>query len=53
MNHQWRGNVRELENAVERAVILVDSGKKVEADLLGVPKHAAVKKTVKKPPGKK
>ena len=53
LNHQWRGNVRELENAVERAVILVDSGKKVEADLLGVPKHAAVKKTVKKPPGKK
>jgi transcriptional regulator with PAS, ATPase and Fis domain len=28
--------VRELENAVERAVILADVGKKIESDLLGI-----------------
>ena len=35
--HGWPGNVRELENALERAVILADQGKKIEADLLGIP----------------
>ena len=28
--------MRELENAVERAVILADAGKKIEAELLGI-----------------
>jgi transcriptional regulator with PAS, ATPase and Fis domain len=26
MNHQWKGNVRELENTMERAIILCDGG---------------------------
>ena len=34
--HNWPGNARELENAVERAVILSDPGKKIEAELLGL-----------------
>jgi len=37
LGHGWPGNVRELENALERAVILADPGKKIEADLLGIP----------------
>jgi DNA-binding NtrC family response regulator len=32
LNHEWRGNVRELKNVIERAVILCDG-----ADLL--PEH--------------
>ena len=28
--------MRELENAVERAVILADAGKKIESDILGI-----------------
>ena len=34
--HAWPGNGRERENALERAVILADAGKKIEADLLGI-----------------
>ena len=32
LNHEWRGNVRELEKAVKRMVVLADEG-----DLLGFP----------------
>ena len=31
MNHEWLGNVRELENAIERAVIIA-SGRQIELD---------------------
>ena len=31
--HQWRGNVRELKNIIERVVILADKGS-VDVDLL-------------------
>ena len=33
MKHQWRGNVRELENAVERAINLASGDEITEADL--------------------
>ena len=36
LEHRWAGNVRELENAVERAVILAEDGKAIGADLLGL-----------------
>ena len=35
-SHNWPGNVREMENAVERAVILAEAGEKIEADQLGI-----------------
>jgi DNA-binding NtrC family response regulator len=39
--HPWQGNVRELENAIERACILSDSTALTAADLgLGTPAHA-------------
>ncbi len=31
VNHEWHGNVRELENAIERAVIIA-SGRQIELD---------------------
>jgi DNA-binding NtrC family response regulator len=34
--HAWLGNVRELQNTVERAVILTDDGQRVEASALGL-----------------
>ncbi|MFC3120415.1 sigma-54-dependent transcriptional regulator [Agaribacter flavus] len=34
MNHTWSGNVRELENVVQRALILAENGKIDTADLL-------------------
>ena len=47
--------MRELENAVERAVILMESGKKIEVELLGLvhlsssaPKAANPRKTLKR-----
>jgi len=30
--HQWQGNVRELRNAIERATILVGSGREITAE---------------------
>ena len=27
MNHSWNGNVRELENVIERAIVLTDSNR--------------------------
>ena len=48
LGHGWPGNVRELENALERAVILADPGKKIEADLLGIPSTVKTLKTSKK-----
>ena len=48
LGHGWPGNVRELENAVERAVILADPGKKIEADLLGIPLTVKASKITKK-----
>ncbi|UTW45067.1 sigma-54-dependent Fis family transcriptional regulator [bacterium SCSIO 12696] len=35
-NHSWPGNVRQLENALQRAVILCNSGEAIEASLLGL-----------------
>jgi transcriptional regulator with GAF, ATPase, and Fis domain len=32
MRHQWKGNVRELRNAVERATILAGSGREIKAE---------------------
>ncbi len=32
-NHHWRGNIRELRNVIERAVILAD-GAELDTDLL-------------------
>ncbi|MFP6899620.1 MAG: sigma-54 dependent transcriptional regulator [Opitutales bacterium] len=50
LEHHWRGNVRELENAVERAAILAEKGKAISPALLGLgpgsvslaPKHRSV-----------
>jgi two-component system, NtrC family, response regulator AtoC len=41
INHEWNGNVRELENAIERAVIIA-SGRQIELDDLpeAISKHA-------------
>ncbi len=36
LNHQWKGNVRELENCIERAVILCN-GDSIEPENLGLP----------------
>ena len=33
LNHEWRGNVRELENVIERAVIFVESNQITVAEL--------------------
>jgi transcriptional regulator with GAF, ATPase, and Fis domain len=30
--HQWQGNVRELRNAIERATILIGSGREIKAE---------------------
>lgn len=35
--YPWRGNVRELQNTVERAVILAESGRPIPLSLLGLP----------------
>jgi transcriptional regulator with PAS, ATPase and Fis domain len=34
LDHEWRGNVRELEKTVKRLVVLADDGEILEADLL-------------------
>jgi DNA-binding NtrC family response regulator len=34
LNHEWRGNVRELEKTVKRLVVLADAGTVVGIDLL-------------------
>ena len=48
LQHEWPGNVRELENAVERAVILAEPNKKIEHDLLGIPKSGKSKQATSK-----
>jgi len=40
MNAAWRGNVRELENAIERAVVLSNSNRVTSTELLPVSKKA-------------
>jgi DNA-binding NtrC family response regulator len=42
VSHQWLGNVRELQNAIERAVILCGDGDELMPDHLGfnAPSHA-------------
>ncbi len=42
MAHDWRGNVRELQNVIERAVILCVDGENLEPEHLGLAKKAAV-----------
>ena len=42
-SHAWPGNVWELENAVERAVILAEKGMPIEADLLGLKSNLSSK----------
>ncbi len=39
--HSWPGNIRELQNVVERAVILTPEGGYIEPELLGLP-HSQV-----------
>ena len=34
LEHEWRGNVRELEKTVKRMVVLVDEGERLTADLM-------------------
>ncbi len=34
LEHDWRGNVRELESALRRAVLMTPSGRRIEADAL-------------------
>jgi len=36
LRYPWPGNVRELQNCIERAVILIDEGKKIEPSDLGL-----------------
>ncbi len=45
-NYEWTGNVRELENVVERAVNLVE-GDRIGSDLLGIDSASAGKLVVK------
>ena len=45
-NYEWTGNVRELENVVERAVNLVE-GNLIGSDLLGIGSPSAAKQTAK------
>ena len=40
LNHGWPGNIRELQNAIERAVILC-GGTEVDAAILGINDHGA------------
>lgn len=40
--HRWPGNVRELQNSIERAVILVEQGRKIEPEDLGLVSPARV-----------
>ena len=35
-NHHWRGNIRELKNIVERAVLVVDDGEKISSQDLAL-----------------
>jgi len=37
VNYRWPGNVREMQNTIERAVILTESGRPVTASALGLP----------------
>lgn len=39
---QWKGNVRELENAIERAVVLSQGDKITEQDLVIFPSHDSI-----------
>jgi len=34
MSHSWRGNVRELENAIHRAILLAQSDEEIDADAI-------------------
>jgi len=45
LEHRWSGNVRELENAVERAVILAENGKAIGPDLLGLHSGSGISST--------
>jgi len=42
--HTWPGNVREMENMIERAVILAD-GTTINSDMLGLQSQTALEKT--------
>ncbi|MEX1057955.1 MAG: sigma-54-dependent Fis family transcriptional regulator, partial [Natronospirillum sp.] len=37
--YPWPGNIRELENAMQRAVILLEPGQQVSPELLNLPEH--------------
>jgi DNA-binding NtrC family response regulator len=37
LNHHWPGNIRELQNTIERAVILTEQGSLIDAEVLGLP----------------
>ena len=41
MQYGWKGNIRELKNCMERAVILADRGELTPADLPAEMRHAA------------
>ena len=41
VSHRWSGNIRELQNCIEKAVILSDSEKLTDIDIQFVPSHEA------------
>ncbi len=49
MNHPWKGNVRELENCIERAIILCD-GDRITADHITLNTQAPVQSTLRNIP---
>ena len=40
LEYLWPGNIRELENAMQRAIILVNSGSPITPEALNLPTHA-------------
>jgi transcriptional regulator with PAS, ATPase and Fis domain len=49
--HPWEGNVRELRNAIERAMLFAEGEKLVPSDLSTIAERAAVAETYLLPPG--
>jgi Nif-specific regulatory protein len=51
LEHEWRGNVRELEKTVKRLVVLADEGEPLSIELLPAEMRETVSSTPEKPNG--